>query len=117
MSDSDNNKYVEPPLFVAEIDKALQKPQTFLYVPMIKVFLPEVFVLVGGMAFIGPWVAVLIPLHFVFVINTNMNIHWVEDFFTNFFEVTIAGNKGKRGKNVVTYTPSSNKEQKRNQKL
>lgn len=117
MQDNNNNKYVEPPLYVAEIDKALQKPQTFLYVPMITVFLPEMFFLLGGIALIGFWVVIFIPLHLVFIINTNLNIFWVEDMITNFFEISIAGNKGLKGKNVVTYAPITDEKQRRNQKL
>lgn len=101
------NKYEEPPLYEAVIDKALQKPAMFLYVPVIKVFLPEVLIGMFLFALLKFWVIVLLPIHLVFVIKTNINIYWVDDFFTNFFEITLASNKGIKGKKVLTFIPKS----------
>lgn len=101
MADNDNSNQ----LYVAEIDKALQKPSTFLYVPVIKVFLPEVFIFMGLFAVMGFWVVVFLPVHLILMMKTNENIFWVDDMITNFFDITLSSNKGIKGKNVLTYQP------------
>lgn len=101
MTENDNIEQ----LYVAVIDKALQKPSMFLYVPLLKVFLPEVFIFVGLFAILKFWVVVFLPIHIVLVIKTNQNIYWVDDMITNFTEITLSSNTGLRGKRVITHRP------------
>ena len=117
MADNDNTNQ----LYVAEIDKALQKPSMFLYVPVIKVFLPEVFIFMGLFAIMKFWVVVFLPLHLILIMKTNENIFWVDDMIANFMDITLSSNMGIKGKRVITHQPyymkSTRKEKKSRESL
>lgn len=94
------------PLAEAVIDKALQKPSMMFGVPLVTVFLPEIFIFMILFVILGFWAVVLLPLHVVLMTKSNANVFWVEDLITDFFEIKLSPEVGVRGKNVVTHHPN-----------
>lgn len=105
----DRQVHQDLPLELATIYQAPQAKAMQFYVPL-PVFAAECITALLLLRIIGFWVfAMVVPLHVLMVIKTAVNPWWVEDMVCNFRYRFAVRNKGIHGKDVITFSPHTNR--------
>lgn len=109
MLSTHRDRHEDAPLEMVTIYQAPQAQTMQFYVPL-PVFAVECIVALLLLKMTGFWVfAILIPVHVWMVIKTAINPWWVEDVVCNLRYRFAVRNKGVNGKEVVTFSPHTNR--------
>ncbi len=109
MLSSHRDKHEDAALEMVTIYQAPQAKTMQFYVPL-PVFAVECIVALLLLKMTGLWVfAILIPVHIWMIIKTAINPWWVEDMVCNWKYRIAVRNKGVNGKDVVTFSPHTNR--------
>lgn len=110
---AERQAHEEMPLDRVTIYQAPQAKAMQFYVPL-PVFAAECISALLLLKTIGFWVfAILVPVHVLMVIKTAINPWWVEDIACNFRYRFAVRNRGINGKDVITFSPHTNRREMR----
>lgn len=105
----ERKNYEDTELEQVTVYQAPQAKAKQFYVPL-PVFAVECIVTLLGMRLMGPWIFLLMfPIHLLLVFKTAANQDWVENIICDLRYRFMVKNRGQRGKDVVTFTPHTNR--------